>query len=172
MTQETIPTIEELQAEVARLKTHADDLLAERRAEKHRREELEAQLATLTGERDTLAASVESLTIDAPVLRALEHVVACPPEQGRKLLEAAGIGFRLGKDGTAVAVDGDAEIPLPDLHTHLRNRCDTPDGMTTFGWIIRGSGASGSGATGGYQPGSQRKPASTSKPVATGLGLR
>lgn len=142
-------TIESLQAEIARLKTHADDLLAERKAEKQRREAAESTLAAVTGERDSLNARMDDLTLSGPVLRALESVTAAPPIQGRKLLEDAGIKFVVGKEGTAVALDGEAEIPLPDLHRHLSKKCDTPDGMAAFGWIVRGSGASGGGASGG-----------------------
>lgn len=167
-------TIEELQAEVARLKEHAEDLLAERKAEKKRREDAEAQLATLTAERDTLAGQVDGLTLSGPVLRALENVVACAPAKGRQLLEDAGIGFRISKEGTAVAVDGETEVPLPDLWKYLGDKCHaSKEGMATFGWFVRGTGASGSGARGGDMPHyTPAKPAEPQKPLVTGLGLR
>lgn len=167
-------TIESLQAEIARLKTHADDLLAERKAEKQRREAAESTLEALTNERDSLAARVDDLSLTGPVLRALESVTACPPIQGRKLLEEAGIKFAIGKEGTAVAIDGEAEIPLPDLRQHLSKKCETPEGMAALGWFIRGSGASGSGAKGGATPGyyTQPTPNAASQTPVQNLGLR
>lgn len=169
----TEPTIESLQAEVTRLKAHADDLLAERKAEKQRRETAENALAALQTAHDGLAAKLDDLTLTGPVLRALESVTAAPPAQGRKLLEDAGIKFAIGKEGTAIAVDGEAEIPLPDLYAHLSKRCETPEGMAAFGWIVRSSGASGGGAVGGGARGTSlhRKEPKEIKP-APQLGLR
>ena len=172
MTTET-PTIEELQAEITRLKAHADDLLTERKAEKKRREEAETALQTLTNERDGLLSKLDDLTLTGPVLRALERVTVAPPIHGRKLLEDAGIKFAIGKDGIAVAIEGEDEIPLPDLYQHLSKKCDTPEGMAAFGWIIRSSGASGGGAVGGggpvYRPTGQNP---QREPIANNLGLR
>lgn len=167
-------TIESLQAEIARLKTHADDLLAERKAEKQRREAAESTLEALTNERDSLAARVDDLTLTGPVLRALEDVVAMPPVQGRKLLEDAGIKFAIGKQGIAVAVDGEDEIPLPDLYRHLSEKCRTPEGMAALGWIVRSSGASGSGAIGGVTSGYYTQPTPNAAPQTPvqNLGLR
>lgn len=169
----TEPTIESLQAEVTRLKAHADDLLAERKAEKQRREAAETALATLQTAHDGLVTKLDDLTLTGPVLRALEGVTAAPPAQGRKLLEDAGITFAIGKEGTAVALDGDAEIPLPDLHHHLIRKCDTPEGMAAFGYFVRGNGASGSGAMGGagYPTSTRHKEQKEIKP-APQLGLR
>ena len=169
----TEPTIESLQAEVTRLKAHADDLLAERKAEKQRREAAETALATLQTAHDGLVTKLDDLTLTGPVLRALERVTAAPPAQGRKLLEDAGIKFVTGKEGTAVALDGEAEIPLPDLHRHLLRKCDTDEGMAAFGWIIRSSGASGGGAMGGagHPPSTRTKEPKEIKP-APQLGLR
>lgn len=166
-------TIESLQAEVTRLKAHADDLLAERKAEKTRRETAENALAALQTAHDGLVTKLDDLTLTGPVLRALESVTAAPPAQGRKLLEDAGIKFLIGKEGTAVALDGETEIPLPDLYAHLSKRCETPEGMAAFGWIVRSSGASGGGAVGGATPGtsSHRKEPKEIK-AAPQLGLR
>lgn len=166
-------TIESLQTEITRLKAHADDLLAERKAEKKRREDAETALQTVTGERDGLLSRLDDLTLSGPVLRALEGVTAAPPIQGRKLLEDAGVKFVIGQQGTAVALDGEEEISLSDLHGHLSKKCQTPEGMAAFGWIIRGSGASGSGAPGGgipsFRPVEQKQ---QHEPIAKNLGLR
>lgn len=166
-------TIESLTAEVARLKAHAEDLLAERKAEKQRREAAENTLATVTVERDSLIARIDDLTLSGPVLRALESVTAAPPAQGRKLLEDVDIKFAIGKEGTAVALDGKAEIPLPDLFAHLTKKCETPEGMTKFGWIVRSSGASGGGALGSSKPGhTQPAPKPVAQASVQNLGLR
>lgn len=168
-------TIESLQAEVTRLKAHADDLLVERRAEKQRREAAENTLATLQMAHDGLVVKLDDLTLAGPVLRALEGVTAAPPAQGRKLLEEAGIAFVIGKEGTAVAMDGDVEIPLPDLHAHLSKKCGTPEGMASLGWIVRAHPASGGGAVGGGTPdysNPSRKPAAPAAKPAAPLGLR
>lgn len=166
-------SIESLQAEILRIKSHGEDLLSERKAEKQRREAAEASLQTLTEAHDGLIAKLDDLTLAGPVLRALEGVTAAPAQQGRKLLESAGITFSVGKSGIASAMDGEDEIALPDLYQHLRKKCDTPEGMAAFGWILRGSGASGGGAPGGgsarkYQP----EPEKQQNIVANGLGLR
>lgn len=159
-------TIESLQAEVARLKAHADDLLAERKAEKERRTAAENALATLQEAHDGLVGKLDAVTLTGPVLRALENVVAVPPDVGKKLLEEHGITFALGKEGTAVAMDGEQEIPLPDLYAHLckGGRLD---------WLIRGSLASGGGAPGGsmHAPTRPAKAPEVIKP-AQNLGLR
>ncbi|MBI4740859.1 MAG: hypothetical protein HY777_04740 [Betaproteobacteria bacterium] len=170
MTEKTIP---ELQAELERLRLHANDVLAERKSEKQRREDAENAVATLTAERDSLIARIDDLTLSGPVLRALESVTAAPPAQGRKLLEDAGIKFAIGKSGNAVARDGDEEIALSDLHRHLSKKCESADGMSAFGWIIRSSGVSGSGAIGGASPGYShpaQKPASPT--LVQNLGFR
>lgn len=166
-------TVEELQAEVTRLKAHADDLLNERKAEKQRREAAENALATLQEAHDGLASKLDAVTLDGPVLRALENVVVAPPAQGRKLLENAGIQFVMGKEGVPVALDGEQEVPLPDLHAHLSKRCHTPEGEAAFAWIIRGSLASGGGAVGGsmHAPTRPAKEQQVIKP-AQNLGLR
>ena len=170
----TEKTIAELQAEIDRLKAHSEDLLAERKAEKKRREEAESTLQTLTGERDGLLSRLDSLTLTGPVLRALESVTVAPPIHGRKLLEDAGIKFVIGKDGIATALDGEGEIPLLDLYQHLNKKCNTPEGMAAFGWILRSSGASGTGSkpsttTTFQHPASQPK---NDDGVVKGLGLR
>lgn len=173
MTTQDQPTIESLQAEITRLKTHAEDLMTERKAEKKRREDAETAMQTLTSERDGLLSQVDDLPLSGPVLRALEGVTAAPAIQGRKLLEDAGIKFAIGKQGNAVAIDGEDEILLSDLHQHLSKKCDTPEGMTAFGWIVRSSGASGSGATGGGNPTFRPITPKTEKPnIAPALGLR
>lgn len=168
-------TIENLQSEITRLKSHADDLLAERRAEKQRREAAESALETITNERDNLVARVNDLTLSGPVLRALESVTACPPIQGKRLLEEAGIKFAIGKQGIAVAIDGETEIPLPDLYQHLSGKCNKPEGLAALGWIIRSSGASGSGASPGCGSRSsytQSTPEATPQTHVQNLGLR
>ena len=166
--------IETLKAEIDRLKAHAEDLLAERKAEKKRREEAENALQTITGERDGLLSRLDDLTLTGPVLRALESVTTAPPEAGRKLLEERGIAFRIGKDGNAVAVDGETEIPLSDFKEHMHKKCNDPAHLATFGWILRARGISGTGsrpsATTTFQ-----HPAPQSKNdvgVAKNLGLR
>lgn len=169
----TEPTIESLQAEITRLKAHADDLLSERRAEKARREAAESALQTAQEAAQAANVKLDDVVLTAPVLRALESVTAAPPAQGRKLLEDAGIKFLIGKQGTAVAIDGEAEIPLPDLHRHLLKRCDTPEGLAAFGWILRASGTTGGGARGGSSssPAPSSKAPNDIKP-AIQLGLR
>lgn len=166
-------TIESLQAEILRIKSHGEDLLSERKAEKQRREAAESALQALTDEHHGLIAKLDDLTLAGPVLRALEDVTSAPPKHGRRLLEDAGITFAIGKAGIATAIDGEDEIALPDLYQHLRKKCDTPEGMAAFGWIIRGCGASGGGAPGGsraikYQP----EPEKRQNIVANALGLR
>jgi len=170
MTEKTLP---ELQAEIDRLRLHSNDLLAERKAERASREAAESALAAVTIERDGLITKLDDVTLSQPVLRALEGVVAMQPATGRKLLEDAGIRFAVGKSGIAAAFDGDDEIPLPDLYAHLSKKCETTEGMSTFGWIVRSSGASGCGAVGGGSPGASHpatKPA-TPAPVQS-FGLR
>ena len=95
----TEKTIADMQAEIDRLKAHAEDLLTERKAEKQRREAAETALQTLTIEHDGVLAKLDDLTLSGPVLRALESVTAAPPMQGRKLLEDTGIKFAIGKQG-------------------------------------------------------------------------
>ena len=169
----TEKTIADMQAEIDRLKAHAEDLLTERKAEKQRREAAETALQTLTIEHDGVLAKLDDLTLSGPVLRALESVTAAPPMQGRKLLEDTGIKFAIGKQGNAVAIDGEDEIPLLDLHRHLLKKCDTPEGLAALGWILRSSGASGSGAKGGGNPSFlQVTPKTEQKKVAPSLGLR
>lgn len=166
-------TIIELQTEIDRLRGHSEDLLNERKAEKKRREEAEAALQTLTNAHGELVAKLDDLTLTGPVLRALEGVTAAPAQQGRKLLEDAGITFAVGKSGIASAMDGEEEIALPDLYRHLSKKCETPEGLAAFGWILRSSGTTGGGALGGgsarkYQPEQDKQ----QKVVANGLGLR
>ena len=170
----TKKTIADMQAEIDRLKAHAEDLLTERKAEKQRREAAETALQTLTIEHDGVLAKLDDLTLSGPVLRALERVTAAPPMQGRKLLEDTGIKFAIGKQGSAVAIDGEDEIPLPDLYAHLSKKCDaTPEGLSALGWILRSSGASGSGAKGGGKPSFlPETPKLEPKKVASPLGLR
>ena len=166
-------TIIELQTEIDRLRGHSEDLLNERKAEKKRREEAETALQTLTSAHGELVAKLDDVTLSGPVLRALEDVTSAPPKHGRRLLEDAGITFAIGKAGIATAIDGEDEIALPDLYQHLRKKCDTPEGMAAFGWIIRGCCASGGGAPGGgraikYQPEQEKR----HNIVANALGLR
>ncbi len=168
----TEKTIIELQAEIDRLRLHSGDLLTERKTEKQRRDEAESALAALTIERDGLLTRLDDVTLTGPVERALERVTAAPPKQGRRLLEEAGIQFKIGAHGDAVAVDGELEIPLPDLYRHLNKKCDTSEGLTQFGWILRSSGITGGGAIGGsgaIQPASN--PVPTQAP-AQSFGLR
>lgn len=160
-----------LQAEVERLRAHSNDLLAERKAEKERREKAEADLAALQEAHDAAVARLEAITIDEPILRALEGVTVAPPDQGRKLLEEAGIRFAVGNEGVAVAIDGETQIALPDLKGYLSRACDKPEGLERFGWFIPAS-ASGSGAPGGSMGGSTPRKETKSTKGAPILGLR
>lgn len=169
----TEKTITELQAEIDRLKAHGEDLLAERKAEKKRREDAEAALQTITGERDGLVSRLDDLTLTGPVLRALERVTVAPPVHGRKLLEDAGIKFAIGKQGSAVAIDGEDEIPLPDLYQHLSRKCNTPEGLDAFGWILRASGITGGGSKTSSPVSRYTEPQPKNDDgVVKGLGLR
>lgn len=166
-------TLESLQAEITRLKAHSEDLLAERKAEKKRREDAENALQTLTIERGELLSKLDDLTLTGPVLRALESVTNAPPIKGRKLLEDAGIQFVIGKQGNAVAMDGEDEIPLPDFKQYMLRKCNDPAHLATFGWMLRASGVTGGGSRTSNpvysQPEHQPK---NDDGVVKGLGLR
>lgn len=163
----TEPTIESLQAEVTRLKAHADDLLAERKAEKQRRETAENALATLQTAHDGLAAKLDDLTLTGPVTRALESSFIVPPPVARQALESAGFKFAIGKEGAPVALDGDKEVPLPELLRYVASRA-----ATDLAWMLpRPSGTNAPGSTGIRAPSSQHKEQKEIKP-APQLGLR
>lgn len=166
------PTIEGLKAEVARLAAHGNDLLAERKSEKARREAAEKALAELKTAHEATTTKLNDVTLNQPVLRVLEDVCRPEPAQSKKLLEMNGFAFRISEHGTPVAEHGGEEIALPDLHKYLSKQCETPDGMRAFGYFVRGSTASGGGATGGTHGVVRVGATSTPKPPPVRLGLR
>ena len=163
---------ETAQAEITRLKAHSEDLLAERKAEQKRREDAETTLQTLTIERDGLHAKVEDMTLTGPVLRAIEAITPLPPAVGRKILEEAGIKFAIGTSGFASVINDGQEFPLSELLNQMATKIGQ-NGIDSFDWFLRSSGASGSGATGGTSSGFHSTPKpEPQEPLAKGLGLR
>jgi hypothetical protein len=182
------PSIEEqladAQAEVQRLREHADQVLTEKKR-------LQAQLADLAGLQEKYEAASQELThlkLDLPV-DALAAEIAVDPklfktlwneghrfaldDQGRPCVQTAdGKPIMVkGRDGNETPLPFEAKAIVeylyptdPKLHTADSAR---------FGRVLIGSAASGGGASGGAGPGASRsEPAKKKAADAPQFGLR
>lgn len=172
------------QAEVQRLREHADQVLTEKKR-------LQAQLIDLGGIQEKYDAATKELThlkLDVPV-QALATEIAVDPklflslwneshkfaldDQGKPCVQLAdGSPIMVkGKDGNEAQIPFDAKAIVeylypadPKLHTADSAR---------FGRVLIGSGASGGGASGGAGPGAPRsEPAKKKTADAPQFGLR
>ena len=140
------------QDEIQKLKDKVSQLLSEKKKVQAERDVLREQVDTLTSERDNAAQELQRITVDLPRLEVLEAVaVDGMADVLKRELEhhyeivrgEDGQDYFQTKDGEPVEVEGKPVEFSPKGISTLHEK----QGLK-IGAMIRGSGASGGGATG------------------------
>lgn len=139
------------QEQIDKLNAKVQQLLEEKRKIKAERDDLQQQLETATTERDQARADVQRITVDQPraeilqaaavegmgdtLRRELEHhFEIVRSDDGRDLFH---------RDGHPVEIEGEAVELTPEGINRLHDA-----GLVKLGSLLKGSQASGGGATG------------------------
>ena len=173
-------TIEELQAQIEKLKEKNYQLLDEKKKVQADKDELAAQLEPLEKERDHLWTEIQRITVEQPRQELFEYV-AMPDMAGafeRELTHHYDIGrndagedILLNKDGSPLVFEGSEEPAKLNQET-LSKLYD--DGLVkTIGGLMKGFGPSGGGAMGSHGSPSSSAPGPSKHPApARQFGMR
>ncbi|RBP69604.1 hypothetical protein [Marinobacter nauticus] len=152
--------VEELKAEVERLRAKNAQLLDEKKKVAGGAESLTAELEALTKERDEAKAELHRLTVELPRMNTLEEVAM--PNMADTLLREISHHFDIGEGETLISKETgeplQVEVPsgksgkpetvavkLDEIGIRRLYECKV---IPAIGAMIKGSGASGGGAKG------------------------
>lgn len=142
-------SIEDLKQQIEKLQAKNYQILDEKKKAQAQRDEAQAALEGMAKERDEYAQQVQRITIEQPRQELFESV-AMPDMAGafeRELLHHFDIERNENGADVLVAKSGEAD-PLPLTADNLQKLYD--DGVVrSLGALMKGSGMSGGGATGG-----------------------
>ena len=175
----TPPTMEELQAEVERLRTHSVQLLADLKAERKAHKDTQTELQNaLGGESATWKQRYHHEAVLAPLELELSSLTPLPTKYLQDVCAGMGL-LKMEADSEGIErpqwldLEGNPADLKHGLYHFLVGVCDAmPD--SELPKVLRSSGASGSGARGGFSADSQsanseKESAPQAKPAQYGL---
>lgn len=178
--QEPQADVAALQAELVRLRTHSAELLADLKAERKAHKDTQTELqASKGGEDGAWKARYYQTAVVEPLERELAGLTPLPAKYLQDVCTSMGL-LKMEEDAEGLArpvwysQEGESADLTRGLYSFLVTACDAaPD--SDLPKTLRGSGASGSGATSGYRVGYQ-SPATENedqpKASPTQFGLR